>query len=90
MHLNVKVWSCDWYRSVLDRQPIKTTIVVVDCGAPSNVTSGGSVDATSTTYSKTAKYTCDVGHRLNGNETITCQSDGNWSDGAPECKGMEL
>ncbi|XP_062509242.1 receptor-type tyrosine-protein phosphatase F-like isoform X2 [Corticium candelabrum] len=62
---------------------------VVDCGAPSNVTSGGSVDATSTTYSKTAKYTCDVGHRLNGNETITCQSDGNWSDGAPECKVVD-
>ena len=46
--------------------------------------------ATLTTYNEAAKYMCEVGHRLTGSETITCQSNGTWSGGAPECKGMEL
>ncbi len=32
-----------------------------------------------------AMYSCDMGFRLNGEITRTCQTDGNWSDEEPTC-----
>ena len=32
-----------------------------------------------------AMYSCDMGFRLNGEMTRTCQTDGNWSNEEPTC-----
>ena len=39
-----------------------------------------------TTFNSRATYTCDRGFVLSGQSVRTCQSDGEWSGRAPECK----
>ena len=34
----------------------------------------------------TATYTCNTGFQLMGAGTVTCQSDGKWSDPPPTCR----
>ena len=46
--------------------------------------------ATSAPVDATSTYMCNEGYELAGSETVTCQPDGNWSGGTPECKGMKL
>ena len=59
--------------------------VVVDCGSlasPAN----GQVSLTTTTFGSTATYECDAGYVLvGGEETRTCQENGQWSGTAPSC-----
>ena len=45
---------------------------------------------TSALVNATSTYTCNEGYKLVGNKMVTCQSNGNWSGGTPECKGMKL
>ena len=59
---------------------------VVDCGPLTNPRNGG-VSFSSTTFNSRATYTCDRGFVLSGQSVRTCQSDGEWSGRAPECKG---
>ena len=58
---------------------------VVDCGSlasPAN----GQVSLTTTTFGSTATYECDAGYVLvGGEETRTCQENGQWSGTAPTC-----
>lgn len=59
--------------------------VVRDCG---NLTDpeNGSVDLSEgTSFGSLAIYDCDLGYSLEGPDTRTCQSDGEWSDTAPTC-----
>jgi len=35
-------------------------------------------------------YRCNVGFRLKGPRTRTCQADGTWSDHDPTCSGITL
>ena len=30
-------------------------------------------------------FACDDGYEVNGNNVLTCQSDGTWNDSAPNC-----
>ena len=36
-------------------------------------------------YEDTCSFTCNTGYELTGNDTRTCQSDGNWSDSDVVC-----
>jgi len=56
----------------------------VDCGPPPTLT-GGTVEATVTTFNATAKYTCPIGTSTADALTSSCQSDGQWSAPAPTC-----
>ena len=63
----------------------------MDCGDlddPEN----GLVVLTDIIHRSTATYSCSVGYVLVGEQTRTCQADGNWSGTAPFCKqsGMFL
>jgi hypothetical protein len=50
----------------------------VDCGPPPSV-ANTKVDAPSTTYNATAKYTCDTGTSPSASTVLTCQSTGRWT-----------
>ena len=59
----------------------------VDCGDPGTPTNGQR-SLSSTTYNSVVTYTCDVGYTLQGSNSRTCQSDGQWSGSVPQCTGM--
>ncbi|XP_063417528.1 sushi, von Willebrand factor type A, EGF and pentraxin domain-containing protein 1-like [Mytilus trossulus] len=52
---------------------------------PTNNITNGAVTVTERTIGSTAKFTCDAGHSLVGNETITCTSSG-WNGNIPQCR----
>jgi hypothetical protein len=60
----------------------------VDCGAPQPPANGG-VAYTTTTHGSTATYSCDSGYDLVGSATVTCQTDGTWSDAPPSCDPVD-
>ena len=45
----------------------------------------GEVDLNGTTPDSVATYSCDMGFRLNGTSTRTCQMSAQWSGSAPTC-----
>ena len=45
----------------------------------------GSVSIHETMIGSTADYSCEIGYELIGSATVTCQSDGTWSDSPPIC-----
>ena len=56
----------------------------IDCGDPGTPTNGQR-SLSSTTYNSAVTYTCDVGYTLQGSNSRTCQSDGQWSGSVPQC-----
>ena len=44
------------------------------------------VTMTGNSAGDTASYTCDAGYELIGSMTVTCTSDGKWSDEPPMCR----
>ena len=56
----------------------------IDCGNPGTPTNAQRT-LSSTTYNSVVTYTCDVGYTLQGANSRTCQSDGQWSGSAPQC-----
>ena len=57
-----------------------------DCGDPGTPTNGQH-SLSSTTYNSVVTYTCDVGYTLQGSNSRTCQSSGQWSGSVPQCLG---
>ena len=59
----------------------------INCGDPGTPTNGQrSFSRTTPGYAVT--YTCDVGYTLQGSNSRTCQSNGQWSGSVPQCNGM--
>ena len=58
----------------------------INCGDP-GTPSNGQRSLSNTTYNSVVTYTCDVGHTLQGSNSRTCQSDGQWSGSLPQCNG---
>ena len=56
----------------------------MDCGDPGTPTNGQH-SLSSTTYNSVVTYTCDVGYTLQGSNSRTCQSSGQWSGSVPQC-----
>ena len=57
-----------------------------DCGAPEPSGPNGALSVGSTILGSIATYTCDIGHNLIGESVATCETDGEWSSGAPVCQ----
>ena len=64
-------------------------IPAVGCGDP-GTPANGQRSLSSTTYNSVVTYTCDVGYTLQGSNSRTCQSDGQWSGSVPQCNGTCL
>ena len=62
-----------------------TTTRVVDCGGLSNPTNG-QVKLSGTRVGSTAKYFCNIGFDLVGDNIRKCRSNGQWSGEEPVCK----
>ena len=62
--------------------------LVVDCGDPGDPYGGYRHLATDTKYQAKVTYTCKADHHLEGDESQTCQADGQWSGTKPVCLGM--
>ena len=56
----------------------------INCGDPGTPTNGQRT-LSSTTYNSVVTYTCDVGYTLQGSNSRTCQSSGQWSGSVPQC-----
>ena len=59
----------------------------VNCSDPGTPTNGQR-SLSSTTYNSVVSFTCDVGHTLQGPNSRTCQSNGQWSRSVPQCDRM--
>ncbi|XP_071964677.1 CUB and sushi domain-containing protein 3-like isoform X2 [Antedon mediterranea] len=58
---------------------------VVDCGDP-GLPANGFRSGLTTTYNSVVSYICNTGYDIIGEQIITCQSDGTWTDNVPTCK----
>ena len=56
----------------------------INCGDPGTPTNGQR-NVSSTTYNSVVTYTCDEGYTLQGSNTRTCQSNGQWTESIPQC-----
>ena len=61
----------------------------VGCADPGTPTNGQRT-LSSTNYNSVVTYTCDVGYTLQGSNTRTCQSDGQWSGSVPQCTSESI
>ena len=64
---------------------LNLSISVIDCGDPGTTPTNGQRSLSSTTYNSVVTYTCDVGYTLQGSNSRTCQSSGQWSGSVPQC-----
>ncbi len=62
----------------------------MDCGPLNNITNGVVDTSSGTTFMKTATYTCYLGYMLVGDDSRTCQSNGEWSMAPPVCNGKGI
>ena len=64
--------------------------IVIDCGSLDDP-ADGQVELSNTTVGSSANYTCTQGYILsNGNNTRTCEVDGEWSGNTPICECKSL
>ena len=59
-----------------------STALCPDLSDPTN----GTVTVMGTSVGDTASYTCNYGFELIGSMSVTCTSDGTWSDQPPMCR----
>ena len=59
---------------------------VVDCDILDDPTNG-MVTVSTTTYNSLAKYSCNIGHTLTGDDMRTCLETGSWYGNEPTCIG---
>lgn len=64
-------------------------LTAVDCGTLSSP-ANGDVDFGQTTLRSVATYSCNAGYDLVGVESVTCQTNGMWSAGIPECTRKQV
>ena len=62
--------------------------LVVDCGDPGNPYGGYHDISGGTTFRSTVTYTCKANHHLEGEDSQTCQGNGQWSGFKPVCLGI--
>ena len=63
---------------------LKLSLTAVNCSDPGTPTNGQH-NLSSTTYTSVVNYICDVGYAIQGSNSRTCQSNGQWSGSVPRC-----
>lgn len=57
-----------------------------DCGDLEHPYNGSVTTDNGTTFGQFARYSCNFGFELNGNDSRQCGADGTWTGDAPSCK----
>ncbi len=65
-----------------------STFVGVSCGDP-GIDNSNLSDTTAFIFEDVLTIICHIGYELEGNETITCQSNATWTD-KPNCKSKSI
>eukprot|EP00058_Branchiostoma_floridae_P008085 XP_002593573.1 hypothetical protein BRAFLDRAFT_125152 [Branchiostoma floridae] len=63
-----------------------TSIITGQCRDPGVPDNGNRDNDSNFAVGQTVTYSCMTGYQLQGTATITCQSDGSWSDSTPTCE----
>ena len=58
---------------------------IINCDAIS-VPMNGMSDSSITTYGSTITFSCNIGYKLIGNDSITCQANKEWNGSVPTCE----
>ena len=66
--------------------PFSTVVMCPTLVAPAN----GSLVLSGNTFGETANYTCNTGFILEGDSTLTCGGDGQWTGSPPVCNRKYL
>lgn len=61
----------------------------VSCGPVIDVEFGSYKGPAQYTFGARVVYSCQSGYRMEGESTLVCQSNGIWSDEAPQCFPVE-
>ena len=77
--------SAHWSVALIVNVVLSLLHVAINCGDPGTPTNGQR-SLSSTTYNSVVTYTCDVGYTLQGSNSRTCQSSGQWSGSVPQCQ----
>ena len=84
--VNVSTCRCNWNICAFTSPCLQSVSAVIKCSSlddPAN----GQVELSNTTVGSSANYTCTRGYILsNGNNTRTCEADGEWSGDTPICE----
>ena len=84
--VNVSTCRCSWNICAFTSACLQSVSVVIKCGSLDDPTNG-QVELSNTTVGSSANYTCTRGYILsNGNNTRTCEVDGEWSGDPPVCE----
>ena len=62
----------------------------IDCRTLTNPVNGQVDTSNGTTFGSIAIYNCSTGYNLYGNVSLTCGSDGTWSESPPTCEGKYI
>ena len=85
------IGGCAWISGIVIHSTVQSIAIVsspaINCGDPGTPTNGQRT-LSSTTYNSVVTYTCDVGYALQGSNSRTCQSSGQWSGSLPQCQRM--
>ena len=60
---------------------------VVNCGNPGSPRNGRTTAHNGFTYAQDVSFNCDDGYVMDGSSLATCQANGYWSKGLPNCLG---
>ena len=62
-------------------------VAAIDCGTPPDAPTNGQRGTFNTTFMSTVTYSCNTGYALQGDSTLTCMANEQWSPSVPTCNG---
>lgn len=71
-------------------QIVSSLYIVIECVLPPGAHKNGKRSGSGISIGSTFTYSCNEGYNLQGNATITCMANRQWSGMAPSCSGKLL
>lgn len=78
--------TCDMYGNWTGMVPVCRP---VDCGSPDDLGNGSLAKISGTLFGNSVTYACDLGFTLTGQQNVSCEASGKWSDDRPVCEPVD-